>query len=165
MRYRSLTHRYLASDGVYHLNYASLSCTLKQLDSFIKEKEMNFFFDHDASLYQVLFASRTGVSPYILHFSKQNGASRVEFRKVINWYYAHGLSFTLHLCAAFPPGANSRLGLGPSFSFAITQEIIVIFFSLHLLRCFNSVGCSYLNWNIKRIWDYFTRFYFFFLNL
>ena len=110
---------------------------------------MNFFSDHDASLYQVLFASRTGVSPYILHFSKQNGASRVEFRKVINWYYAHGLSFTLHLCAAFPPGANSRLGLGPSFSFAITQEIIVIFFSLHLLRCFNSVGCSYLNWNIK----------------
>ena len=146
MRYRSLTNRYLASDGVYHLKMKnSLSCTLKQLDSFIKEKEMNFFFDHDASLYQVLFASRTGVSPYILHFSKQNGASRVEFRKVINWYYAHGLSFTLHLCAAFPPGANSRLGLGPSFSFAITQEIIVIFFSLHLLRCFNSVGCSYLN--------------------
>ena len=52
MRYRSLTNRYLASDGVYHLNYASLSCTLKQLDSFIKEKEMNFFSDHDASLYQ-----------------------------------------------------------------------------------------------------------------
>ena len=39
-----------------------------------------------------------------------------------------------------------------SFSFAITQEIIVIFFSLHLLRCFNSVGCSYLNWNNNRIY-------------
>ena len=146
MRYRSLTNRYLASDGVYHL-----------IKIFFKLHSQATWLVHKGSTglrprclaIPVLFASRTGVSPYILHFSKQNGASRVEFRKVINWYYAHGLSFTLHLCAAFPPGANSRLGLGPSFSFAITQEIIVIFFSLHLLRCFNSVGCSYLNWNIK----------------
>ena len=152
MRYRSLTNRYLASDGVYHL--IKIFFKLHSQATWLVHKGSTGFnpcFDHDASLYQVLFASRTGVSPYILHFSKQNGASRVEFRKVINWYYAHGLSFTLHLCAAFPPGANSRLGLGPSFSFAITQEIIVIFFSLHLLRCFNSVGCSYLNWNINAI--------------
>ena len=89
--------------------------------------------------------------PIFFIFPNKTAQAVLKFRKVINWYYAHGLSFTLHLCAAFPPGANSRLGLCPSFSFAITQEIIVIFFSLHLLRCFNSVGCSYLNWNINAI--------------
>ena len=37
---------------------------------------------------------------------------------------------TLHLCAAFPQNTNSRLGLSClSFSFAITKEIMVIFFS------------------------------------
>ena len=30
-------HRYLASDGVYHLKLNSLSCTLKQLDSFTRK--------------------------------------------------------------------------------------------------------------------------------
>ena len=85
MRYRSLTNRYLASDGVYHL--IKIFFKLHSQATWLVHKETRFdpCFDHDASLYQVLFASRTGVSPYILHFSKQNGASRVEFRKVINW--------------------------------------------------------------------------------
>ena len=148
MRYRSLTNRYLASDGVYHL--IKIFFKLHSQATWLVHKGSTGLRPRCLAIPKFKLRVRE-CHPIFFIFPNKTGLAVFKFRKVINWYYAHGLSFTLHLCAAFPPGANSRLGLCPSFSFAITQEIIVIFFSLHLLRCFNSVGCSYLNWNINAI--------------
>ena len=149
MRYRSLTNRYLASDGVYHL--IKIFFKLHSQATWLVHKGSTGLRPRCLAIPSFIRFAYGSITLYSSFFQTKKTWVFWKFRKVINWYYAHGLSFTLHLCAAFPPGANSRLGLGPSFSFAITQEIIVIFFSLHLLRCFNSVGCSYLNWNINAI--------------
>ena len=111
VRYRSLIHRYLASDGVYHLK--KIFFKLHSQATWLVHQETRF---NPCLTTMLCYTSNINlrvrechpiffIFPNITHANVYKNSA-----KYLIGYYAHGLSFTLHLCAAFPPA--QILGLG-----------------------------------------------------
>ena len=143
-------HRYLASDGVYHLKLNSLSCTLKQLDSFTRKKKRISFLTTMPCYTKICFAYGS-ITLYSSFFQIKKRQVPFEFRRVKvvlrTWPFVYTTSLR-----SIP--ARRKFSAWALVTFLFIRHYSgnhrYFLFPLHLLRCFNSVGCSYLNWNRKR---------------
>ena len=123
----------------------SLSCTLKQLDSFTMKTRDEPCFDHDALLYQNLLCVRE-YHPIFFIFPNKKRQVPFEFRRVKvvlrTWPFVYTTSLR-----SIP--ARRKFSAWALVTFLFIRHYSgnhrYFLFPLHLLRCFNSVGCSYLN--------------------